>query len=754
MLNSQIHSRLQLAKPDTGEGKQDFLKRCMEGDEGKIVECTADWNKARLAAFVDDNRTTLKCDVALVELGEQVGDGDEPKVEDSNRFSMLAYTGKVIDWGWLGRFVLDLDGMYLGKDKVPALLMHSHYERVGVIDTSQNADSGFFVGGSFLLSSGEGQMVKAQAEEGFPWQASVGIQAKQVLEVGKGETYEVNGQKVEGPLTVWLKTEVYEVSFVPFGADDDTAAIAMQSAGVRDNPNQEESPMKKLLKALAAMGLRADATDEQVLQFLSMLSPENMATLSEHSVAITELKAKVADATPPTAPADPQPAANLQQPVQGAPPATAPAVSLSGAEVIQLQNEFGKVGVDADAVNKVLGDGNLSMADARKLLIDKAGAANPPVGAGRLDMGIDEADKIRLAMVHGMSLRLGMTVESLAPGHEQFRHMSLHELSRFCLHRSGVTGLEVMSKRRLAKEVLHLSAGVSTSDFTSVFMDVTNARLLQAYNEAPDTYSPWVNIVPASDFKEIYGVALSEAPTMDLVGENGEYKTVHLADNQESYHMQKRGFLIPLTMEMIVNDDLRAFNRIPQLIGSSARRTIADSVYGKLTGATVMSDGVALFHADHGNLETVSGNKGVVNSDKLSAARVGMRTQTGIGGSTLDLTPSFLLVPVAQETSADVLLQSAALPTADMSSGVKNPWAGKLQPIAEPRLDVASAKAWYTVADPNQIDTMEVAFLDGQSEPTVEEHAEYKNDSINFKGMIIYGVGCMDHRGFRKNPGE
>jgi phage major head subunit gpT-like protein len=204
---------------------------------------------------------------------------------------------------------------------------------------------------------------------------------------------------------------------------------------------------------------------------------------------------------------------------------------------------------------------------------------------------------------------------------------------------------------------------------------------------------------------------------------------------------------------MIVNDDLRAFTRLPQLMGAAARRKEGDLVWAKITGNPTMSeDSTTLFHADHSNLE--SSAAGTVDTDKLSAARAAMRKQTGPGGATLDLQPRFLLVPVAQETDAEVLLRSTALPETNYSQGVHNPWANRLVPIAEPRLDNDSVKAWYLVADPNQIDTIEVAYLDGREEPYTEEEVQFERDAVGYKIRHDFGCGVMDYRGFFKNPGE
>ena len=43
-----------------------------------------------------------------------------------------------------------------------------------------------------------------------------------------------------------------------------------------------------------------------------------------------------------------------------------------------------------------------------------------------------------------------------------------------------------------------------------------------------------------------------------------------------------------------------------------------------------------------------------------------------------------------------------------------------MTPISEPRLDTASATAWYLAANPAQIDTIEYAYLEGQQGAYIE----------------------------------
>jgi hypothetical protein len=86
---------------------------------------------------------------------------------------------------------------------------------------------------------------------------------------------------------------------------------------------------------------------------------------------------------------------------------------------------------------------------------------------------------------------------------------------------------------------------------------------------------------------------------------------------------------------------------------------------------------------------------------------------------------------------------------------VHNPWANKLIPISDPRLDGDDGDEtdWYVAADPNQAPTIEVAFLDGNEQPYLEETEEPKNDSLGWKVRHVFGGGVMDHPGLYKNPG-
>lgn len=727
-------------KPRKGESKQEFFRRCAQeiqasgaSQEEALSACAANWNQARLIAFVDEGRAHLEASVSLEAASENK--------EAARRFSILAYTGKVIDWGWLGKFVIDLSGMSLAKPTVPSLRNHSLDRIVGTIDKSAQDENGFYVFGGFSRVTPDAREVLDLAEEGFPWQASIGVEAQEVLHLERGATREVNGLTVEGPLDVWLKTSVFETSFCPFGADDDTAAVAMSAGGENKNSNHEEVQMNKKMRALLKrLGLSATATDKEALDFMAKVDPEKLEK---------ELQAE------PGGMSEEDAAKLVKDAVKKA---NAEVVILERERVEQINEAVDSVNLSRKIADELISEGT-PIDQAREKIITELAKTNKPVGPGSLEMGEAARDKLVLAAVDGLSIRAGVRLEKPAPGHEAFRGKSLSRIAEECLVQHGVDTRN-MSPKQVADTILGRNRrslsmiGESRDDFSNIISNTAERILLKAWQIAPSTWEAWCAAVSAKDFKPMQGLNISDLPTLELVNENGEYNLGHLSDMAESYSVLKYGKLFALTWEMIVNDDLRAFARIPQGFGNAARRKDNELVYDKLAGVSwTMSDGKALFHADHGNLEGTTGYKGPVDSDALSSMRKNMRTQTTPAGALMNIPPKFVLVPAEQETALDILLRSVASTDSEKNAGVYNPWYNSLTPIVEGYLDGKSVNAWYGVADPNAIEHFEVAHLDGKREPEVFEREVFNVDGLQYKVRHVVGVGCMGFRGLWKNPG-
>ncbi len=383
---------------------------------------------------------------------------------------------------------------------------------------------------------------------------------------------------------------------------------------------------------------------------------------------------------------------------------------------------------------------------AARQILDRMSSRSPAIGVGAygaVGVGVEERDKFRDAALDGLAQRSGLTVESPAAGAREFRGRPLWDICRESLTRAGIN-VRGMGRRQFVGR--GLAAG-SATDFPLIMSALVGRHLLAAYAEWPQTFRPFVAVVDANDFKDIHALRLSESPDLEVLNEHGEYKEAFFDEAGESYRVITKGKVTALTRVMIINDDLRAFTRIPALFGSAARRMEGDMVYGLINANGTLSDGQPLFHADHKNLAAAGG---APDSATLQAARAAMRKQKGMKGAAIDVLPAFLLTNVDNELDAEILLRSASLPDDNKSAGVHNPWAGKLTPIADPRV---AGTAWYLLAHPNQYPSIEVAYLEGEEQPYIDEELDFDSDALKIKVRHDFGAGVVDHVGIYKNPG-
>ena len=352
----------------------------------------------------------------------------------------------------------------------------------------------------------------------------------------------------------------------------------------------------------------------------------------------------------------------------------------------------------------------------------------------------DAVDKTKEYIENSLSLRMRMPLP-----HEKIEanYRSLVDLAREYL-RSKQIDVRYMDNIRIAKMAMQRAFSHSTSDFPNLFANTLTRRLQRAYQLAPSTYEMWCNIVDVPDFKEQTIIKMSEGEDLELIAEGGKYPETTFSEKTESYTLQKYGKIFAITWEAIINDDLRFFDRLAELHGFRARRKPNALAYAILTANAAMGeDAVALFHADHNNLGSAA-----LAYDSLSASRTKMRKQTGLDGTELNLNPEFLIVPPDLETTADELTNSLTKPSATWNS--TNVLAGKFKPVVEAILASSSTTAWYLAASPAQIDTVEVAFLQGYREPVLEEEAGFDIDGRKYKVMLPCVAKAIDYRGLQK----
>ena len=160
--------------------------------------------------------------------------------EEKGTFLIEAYTGAVVD-RWWGKLAIDMAGMS-AKNNIPVLRDHDSAKIVGSSDETW-VDKSFFVSGKFSKVTDAAKEVEALANEGFPWQASIGVEALKIVKLENGAEMEVNGEIVNGPAEVWLETNVFETSFLLSGADSNTSVSAFSKFD--EEPAPEDGAKQK-----------------------------------------------------------------------------------------------------------------------------------------------------------------------------------------------------------------------------------------------------------------------------------------------------------------------------------------------------------------------------------------------------------------------------------------------------------------------------------------------------------------------------
>jgi hypothetical protein len=141
-------------------------------------------------------------------------------------FAMTAYTGASMRVPGFGNepLIVDLAGMRVPATALPILRNHDDERIVAHTDKVDLTERRLRVAG---LMSGVGPAaleVLQLADNGFPWQASIGADVNRSERVATGDSVRVNGRNWEGPLIVIRKSTLREISFVPMGADPNTSA--------------------------------------------------------------------------------------------------------------------------------------------------------------------------------------------------------------------------------------------------------------------------------------------------------------------------------------------------------------------------------------------------------------------------------------------------------------------------------------------------------------------------------------------------
>lgn len=455
---------------------------------------------------------------------------------------------------------------------------------------------------------------------------------------------------------------------------------------------------------------------------------------------------------------------------------TTQAVALERTRISTIVALSSKHGIPTSLTQDLVTRG-VALDNARAAILDHLAAEGDRLnighthGPGSGHVTLDNPATYGAAMQAALVAKIGGTAAE-GPAAE-FRGMSVVDMARDYLARNGERVVHRIAPDRVVSMAMRPGGGGSrwgmgsaavithtSSDFPDLIGGAAQTYLIERYKKQQSPLKLLARKRNRADFQLAAGVQTSGFGTLDTVNEGGEFKNKTVTTRKEGWKLATYGNMFNVSRQMLVNDHLGALADILTMMASAAAEVEATVLAALINAGPLMSDGKTVFHADHGNLAAAGG---VPSVPALDAARLAMRQQKDLDGvGLIDANPKYLVVPVNLQTAAEALIASATIPSTQTSGSGStavtsytgdqyNPFAGKLTPIADPRL--VSPTAWYLFADPDFSPSLEYGYLDGHEAPFTDSEEGWRVDGTEYKVRHDFGGGWMDYRMAYKNPG-
>jgi hypothetical protein len=314
-----------------------------------------------------------------------------------------------------------------------------------------------------------------------------------------------------------------------------------------------------------------------------------------------------------------------------------------------------------------------------------------------------------------------------------------------------------------------------TANFPSIVANVMNKMLLKSWEDFRSVYGWWENIVTIEHFNNLNDVTWVKTGTiasLPAVGERGEYTELPIGDNKETSSWGKYGGYVPLTIEAVLRDDLRAFTRMPREAALAGMRNISEQVAAIFTassgaGAT-MNDGGALFNATaqttrggHLNLLTTALGTDYTAWNAISTAmfkkKLFVKDSSGNYGTgkPQGIKPSICLVPADLSAQAEALfIPRWASPNVTAVPAGAATYGGKVMPITVP--EWTDATDFAAVIDPKLVPGVMIGEIFGVvpqvfSASSDMDPAMFANDESRIKVRQFLNIGVADDMPLHKS---
>lgn len=502
------------------------------------------------------------------------------------------------------------------------------------------------------------------------------------------------------------------------GADVDEQYLVADGDTVQINGQSFQGPLRVVsrstLRECSFVTLGADAATAVTITAQAGESPMSDET-------------KAADGMP-TGP-------QVQQEEHGGPMPTGPSDVASAAPVVDV------AAIRAAAVAEIKEE--VTKAVKAELLEGLRAGRGVAIHASKPALDDDQVTIAAAAMVGGLNVEKDYSEQVLEAAHKRSRNIGLQEMIVAAARKGGYDASNRVSASNLRPL---LAAAFATHSISNILAATYGKYLLAGFEAVESTWEAISTIRPLSDFKAATGVQLGGGFVYEEVGNDGKLKSADASDATRTIQAKTYGRMSSITRQDIINDDLGALTQVPRRLGRGAALR-----FNSVFWTAFQADNSSYYQGAAGG----SGNNLAIASLEAAYAAYGQLTDPD--GNPLGVTPSILLVPKGLAITARKLNSSASLLVSALGSTsgkVLEPQANVLQGLLDPiessyltTAATASQSTWWLVANPNDIAAMEVGFLNGQRQPTVEQaDADFDTLGIQVRGYFDFGVSKGESR--------
>ncbi len=388
------------------------------------------------------------------------------------------------------------------------------------------------------------------------------------------------------------------------------------------------------------------------------------------------------------------------------------------------------------------------------------GIGGPRRDDGRLEGAVIEAALCLAGGLDTEALEAQFSEQALDAASRRYRHgLGLCETLLIFAQANGYRGygrsdLKGLLQFAFADVQAAGGGGLSTLSLPGILSNVANKFLRAGFDAVESTWREIAAIRSVRDFKQVSSYSLTGGFVYEEIPPGGELKHATVGEAAYTNQAKTYGRMFGIDRRDLINDDLDALTAVPRRLGRGGALKLNEVFW------STFLDNAAFFAA--GNNNYAEGADTALGIDALTQAEQLFLDQTDPDGHPLAVAPAILLVPNALYVPATQIMNSTELrdPASTKKTPVANPHAGKFRPVRSSYLSNtsytgSSSKAWYLLADPNDMPVIEVAFLNGQQQPTVESaDADFHNLGIQMRGYHDFGVALQEPRGGVKMKGE